>query len=333
MDEREIAKLKSAFGAASARLLLFDYDGTLVNYTPVPSTATLPEDVSVLLRRLSSFPFTEIFIISGRSYRDIESLVGHLPVKIIAEHGAMIREKGIWKREVEDDGLWKKSVLPVFNQVTQSCQHSYIEEKIYSLTWHYRAAAPESGYENSRRLIGLLNNILPSLGLKLLDGNKVVEVMKSVVGKGRAVKELVGNEDHDFILAIGDEPTVENKPFTEASFNDAWNQYISVLENSGKSRISVFLKESPIKFLSEVKVEIELKSQLEKDTIEEERMEMIPMLRKQLQNFELDIVFTINKDRIVHLGKVSKSDQLKRMVEKNPNLGDFVQGLGLEIDY
>jgi trehalose 6-phosphate synthase/phosphatase len=209
MDEREIAKLKSAFGAASARLLLFDYDGTLVNYTPVPSTATLPEDVSVLLRRLSSFPFTEIFIISGRSYRDIESLVGHLPVKIIAEHGAMIREKGIWKREVEDDGLWKKSVLPVFNQVTQSCQHSYIEEKIYSLTWHYRAAAPESGYENSRRLIGLLNNILPSLGLKLLDGNKVVEVMKSVVGKGRAVKELVGNEDHDFILAIGDDATDE----------------------------------------------------------------------------------------------------------------------------
>lgn len=159
-------------------------------------------------------------------------------------------------------------------------------------------------------------------------GKSAIEKLKEKIAQQ---KELEQKQVQ--VSDTNDEPTVENKAFTEASFNDAWNQYISLLENSGKSRISVFLKESPIKFLSEVKVEIELKSQLEKDTIEEERMEMIPMLRKQLQNFELDIVFTINKDRIVHLGKVSKSDQLKRMVEKNPNLGDFVQGLGLEIDY
>jgi len=159
-------------------------------------------------------------------------------------------------------------------------------------------------------------------------GKSAIDKLKEKIAQQ---KELEQNQVQ--VIDNNDEPTVENKPFTEASFTDAWNQYISLLENSGKSRISVFLKESPIKFLSEIKVEIELKSQLEKDTIEEERMEMIPMLRKQLQNFELDIVFTINKDRIVHLGKVSKSDQLKRMVEKNPNLGDFVQGLGLEIDY
>jgi trehalose 6-phosphate synthase/phosphatase len=209
MDYEEIAKLKAAFGKASARLLLFDYDGTLVDYTPVPATATLPEEICGMLRQLSLFPGTEIVIISGRGYRDIETLAGHLPLRIIAEHGAMIRENGDWKREVEDDGLWKKTVLPVFNQVTQWCRYSYIEEKNYSLTWHYRASEPESGYENSRRLIKLLKNILPSLGLKLLDGNKVVEVMKSVVGKGRAVKELVGNEEHDFILAIGDDATDE----------------------------------------------------------------------------------------------------------------------------
>jgi trehalose 6-phosphate synthase/phosphatase len=209
MDEREIAKLKTAFNKASGRLVLLDYDGTLVNYTLVPSTATLPENVSDLLRLIASLPATTIVIITGRGYSDIEILLKSLPVKIIAEHGAMIRNKGIWKREIDDDGLWKKSVWPLFNQVTQLCRYSYIEEKAYSLTWHYRAADVEEGIINSQILIGLLNNIIPSLGLKLLNGNKVVEVMKAGVGKGKAVKRLVERMNYDFILSVGDDATDE----------------------------------------------------------------------------------------------------------------------------
>jgi hypothetical protein len=83
----------------------------------------------------------------------------------------------------------------------------------------------------------------------------------------------------------------------------------------------------------EEKIEVELKSQLESEMMEEERLELIPFFRKQLQNTLLDIVFTINKERIQHMAKLTKPDQLKKMVGKNPILGEFVQGLGLEIDY
>ncbi len=209
MYDREIAELKESFGKALGRLLLFDYDGTLVNYTAVPSEALLPGQVSGLLRRLSEIPRTSIFIITGRGFRDIEKLIDTLPLNIIAEHGAMIRENGIWNKQVEDDGSWKKSVLPLFDEATLLCLHSYVEEKRYSLTWHYRTADPESGLVNSRRLICLLNNIIPVLGLKLLDGNKVVEVMKAEVGKGHAVKRLVDGMSYDFILSVGDDATDE----------------------------------------------------------------------------------------------------------------------------
>ena len=129
------------------------------------------------------------------------------------------------------------------------------------------------------------------------------------------------------------EAKVDNKPFTEEEFKEVWTNYLNKLENGGKSRYTAFLKESPINFASPIKVEIELKSQLESEMMEEERMDLIPFLRKTLQNFDLEINFTINKDRIVHLSRVSKSDQLKRMIDKKPELGDLVQGLGLEIDY
>jgi hypothetical protein len=52
-----------------------------------------------------------------------------------------------------------------------------------------------------------------------------------------------------------------------------------------------------------------------------------------LKNANFELKFKVNKDRIVQLNKVSKADQLKMMIDKNPIIGEFVQGLGLEIDY
>jgi trehalose 6-phosphate synthase/phosphatase len=209
MKERETAKLIEDFRKASHKLMLFDYDGTLVNYTPVPETALLPESVYALIERLATDRNSTVFIITGRGYRDIENLVEDLPVNIIAEHGAMIRENGVWKRRVRDDGSWKKSIFPIFRQITLLCQDSFIEEKAFSLTWHYRSADPDSGYLWSRELISLLNNNISILGLKLLDGNKVVEVMKAGVGKGKAVRKLVEGMNYDFILSAGDDVTDE----------------------------------------------------------------------------------------------------------------------------
>lgn len=209
MDQKETAQLKEEFRKASRKLMLFDYDGTLVNYTPVPETALLPESVSAIIDRLAADPDATIYIITGRGYRDIENLIEDLPINIIAEHGAMIRKNGVWKSIAKDDGSWKKSILPLFRQITLSCPDSFIEEKTFSATWHYRTADPDSGYLKSRELIGLLNNIIPLFGLKLLDGNKVVEVMRSEVGKGNAVKRLVESTNYDFILSVGDDATDE----------------------------------------------------------------------------------------------------------------------------
>ncbi|MBP7511089.1 MAG: DNA polymerase III subunit gamma/tau [Bacteroidia bacterium] len=159
-------------------------------------------------------------------------------------------------------------------------------------------------------------------------GKSTIEKLREQVAKQKENEQQNANQQAEKV-----EEKVDNKPFTEGEFTSIWEAYILKLESTGKSRIASFLKESPVKFLENEKVEVELKSSLESEIMEDERMEMIPYLRKELQNFAFDLQFSINKDRIQHLSKVSKPDQLKRMVEKNPILGDFVQGLGLEIDY
>ena len=161
------------------------------------------------------------------------------------------------------------------------------------------------------------------------NGSKsTLERLKEQVNKQKELNAQQQIQEENVALVVE-----ENKPFTLESFSIEWFSYIEQLEKTGKSRLAAFLKDSPLKQIGNEKMEVELKSQLESEMMEEERLDLIPYFRKNLKNTLLDIVFTINKDRMPQMTKLTKPDQLKKMVNKNPMLGDFVQGLGLEIDY
>ena len=197
------------YRSATSRVILLDYDGTLVDYTAIPDTSGLTESLSVILKKLVETPQTALFIITGRSYQDLDKIFYDLPVDIIAEHGAMIREGGIWKNQINNNSEWKGTINPILDEITSSCPKSFIEEKSFSLAWHYRNAEFHCGSEQSRKLIIRLEKIIHLYNLKILDGNKVVEIIPSYVGKGNAVKKLLEQNSFDFILSIGDDVTDE----------------------------------------------------------------------------------------------------------------------------
>jgi trehalose 6-phosphate synthase/phosphatase len=209
MASRKEAEIIKKYSSAKNRLVLLDYDGTLVDYTTLPETAELPENLSEILARLIDDPLTNIFIITGRGHKDIDKLLINLPVNVIAEHGAFMKNDGVWTNMVNNLLLWKEEVIPVFDKITAVCPNSYTEEKDYSLTWHYRNADQDLGYTCSRELIQLLKNKIHYFDLKILDGNKVVEVLSNGTGKGLAVKKLFEQGSFDFVLSIGDDVTDE----------------------------------------------------------------------------------------------------------------------------
>lgn len=203
------AELTEKYRNASRRLVLLDYDGTLVNYTPIPDSARLSEHLFDILIKLVDTPHTEVFIITGRGYQDIDKILNHLQVNIIAEHGAMIKESGTWMNQINNTASWKETIIPILKQITLKCPGSFIEEKTYSLAWHYRNAESLAGITNSRELISILDKIIHSYNLKILDGNKVVEIMSGEVGKGIAVERLFEQKHYDFVLSVGDDTTDE----------------------------------------------------------------------------------------------------------------------------
>jgi len=209
MDINTESEIKEKFRNAKNRLVLLDYDGTLVKHTPLPETAILPEHMSDIIIKLVDNPQTKIFIITGRGRSDIDKFLDHIPINIIAEHGAMVKMEGVWKNQIINNLSWKKQIMPVLNQITATCPESYIEEKNFSLTWHYRNADPDLGYSSSRELIRLLQERIHSYNLRILDGNKVVEILTNETGKGTAVKKLFEQNTYDFVLSIGDDATDE----------------------------------------------------------------------------------------------------------------------------
>jgi trehalose 6-phosphate synthase/phosphatase len=209
MEKSIREEIKEKYRAANRRLVLLDYDGTLVKHTSIPYTTRLSEHLFDILIKIVGTPQTELFIITGRSFKEIDKILDHLPIDIIAEHGAMIKENGIWKNKINENCAWKETIIPILNQVTSSCPNSFVEEKSYSLTWHYRNAELQSGFDYSRELIRILESTLKSFNLKILDGNKVVEIMTKEVGKGRAVQKLFEQNNYDFTLSIGDDVTDE----------------------------------------------------------------------------------------------------------------------------
>jgi trehalose 6-phosphate synthase/phosphatase len=204
-------KLASDFQESDKALLLLDYDGTLVPFSPRPADAMPETNLLRLLERFAKNPRNEVVLISGRDKDTLESWFGGLNVGLVAEHGVWIKEKGgEWETIETLTSEWKEEVHPILESWVDRTPGSFIEEKEFSLVWHYRRADPELGELRARELINNLTNITANLNLHVLEGNKVVEVKNTDINKGRAALRWISREEWDFILALGDDWTDED---------------------------------------------------------------------------------------------------------------------------
>jgi trehalose 6-phosphate synthase/phosphatase len=195
--------------APGTRLLLLDFDGTLVDFTSDIGGTIPSEELLDILSKTGVVPDNHMVIITGRRRDDIERLIGKIPADIIAEHGAMIRQNQKWRILLEDNTEWKKEVFSLLRKFCDICPNSMIEEKSYSIAWHYRIAEQETGIASSRALISELKKIAVRYNLIIFDGNKVVEVISRKINKGIAVQYLLEKRKYDHILALGDDKTDE----------------------------------------------------------------------------------------------------------------------------
>jgi trehalose 6-phosphate synthase/phosphatase len=218
-----------AYRRASRRLLMIDYDGTLVPFAGQPWQAVPPPVVMRLLTSLAAEPHNCVAVTSGRTAEDLNRWFGAIKgLWLIAEHGAEVKSplEASWeplRSEVSTD--WKSTVMPILEHFVDRTPGSFVEEKKYGVVWHYRMAEPEFGAWLANELVSMLEAMLAETDLRAFRGDKVVEVKPVWANKGEALDRLLAVlSSPDFLFAAGDDRTDED--LFEHMPTEAWTVHI-----------------------------------------------------------------------------------------------------------
>jgi len=205
---KSISKL---YSNASKRIIFLDYDGTLVNFNSDINKASPDPALYELLAKLTADGSNEIVIISGRNYEKMEEWFGNSGVHMIAEHGVWQKQKqGTWTSIMGLTDQWKEDIFPILNTYVERTPGAFIEEKSFSLVWHYRKVPKGLGDLRASELVNNLGYLIKDKALQLLPGNKVIEVKNMEINKGKAALTQMLNKDYDFVMAVGDDHTDED---------------------------------------------------------------------------------------------------------------------------
>ncbi|HQT24711.1 MAG: bifunctional alpha,alpha-trehalose-phosphate synthase (UDP-forming)/trehalose-phosphatase [Sphingobacteriales bacterium 17-39-43] len=243
VDQRIAKTIITRYSTTSKRIIFLDYDGTLVNFNTDINKASPDSGLYQLLAKLSSDKANEIVLISGRDHHKMDEWFGNSGVHIIAEHGVWQKEVGgKWTSIMGLTDSWKEEIFPILNTYVERTPGSFIEEKSFSLVWHFRKVPKDLGDLRVSELVNNLVYLTKDKGLQLLPGNKVIEIKNIEINKGKAALNFMFKKDYDFIMAIGDDHTDEDifKALPDSAYTFKVGSSLSAarfyLRNSGDVR-------------------------------------------------------------------------------------------------
>lgn len=210
LTDNRLNSILEDYSKAKKRLMFLDYDGTLAGFHNDPQKASPDKEMYELLDALSHQEGTDVYLISGRDKETFTKWFLPKKYNMIVEHGVWISKGGEdfhLLENVKND--WMVKIRPVLESFVDRTPGSFIEEKNYSLAWHYRKTDPDFGSLRATELSEVLTSLIGTDDLSVLNGNKVMEVKSSNVNKGRASVRILGEDDYDFVFAIGDDWTDE----------------------------------------------------------------------------------------------------------------------------
>ena len=204
-------RITADYRRSQNRLLLFDYDGTLQPIVSKPEDAIPSQDTLQLLDQLSQDPNNHVVVISGRDKATLKLWLGSLPITLVAEHGAWVRfhDHIQWKQMTQQKPVWKDKVRTLFTHYAQQTPGAFVENKDWSMVWHYRNASPFYAQKSLVALRRLLKPIAAKEKLRVQENKKNIEIRPLDISKSHSVQEWLLGE-HDFVLAIGDDTTDED---------------------------------------------------------------------------------------------------------------------------
>ena len=204
-------KLIRLFHKAKQKILFLDYDGTLSPLVKHPILAKPSNECLMTLAGLAKIHDLDLVLISGRAKDTLEDWFQIKNINLVAEHGAWVKMSGDkWRTLKPLSSDWKPQILSLLQMYSTRIAGTFVEEKDYSVCWHYRNADQSSAAVIVKELTDDLVNLTANSDLHVMQGNKVIEVKISGISKGIAALQFLAKKRYNFILAAGDDLTDED---------------------------------------------------------------------------------------------------------------------------
>lgn len=211
LSPEQVKEVVSDFRQSTSRLILLDYDGTLQPFrrSPNPTLARPSPRLKTMLRKIAKQPHTKLYIISGRQKDVLDRWFSDISgIGLIAEHGAYIKDEHGWKKRQPDYD--KRAIVELLRSYARRTPGAFVEEKDFSVVWHYRNVNPELAYIRNGSLEHELQELVSGTEFEVERGHMILEVKPQNINKGEAIATLSSAYPSDFIFCAGDDYTDED---------------------------------------------------------------------------------------------------------------------------
>ncbi|RCV11584.1 hypothetical protein SETIT_2G197800v2 [Setaria italica] len=212
-----VEHLVSAYRRTTKRVILLDYDGTLM---PQTSFGKSPTSKTIdMLNSLCRDKNNMIFLVSTKSRMTLNEWFSPCEnLGLAAEHGYFLRLRrdAEWETCVPViDCSWKQIAELVMKTYTETTDGSTIEDKETAIVWSYEDADPDFGSCQAKELHDHLESVLSNEPVSVKAGLNHVEVKPQGVSKGLVAKRILSTMQErgdlpDFILCVGDDRSDED---------------------------------------------------------------------------------------------------------------------------
>jgi trehalose 6-phosphate phosphatase len=173
----------------SRNALLFDVDGTLLDLASRPEDVLVPPKLRENLARLNTLCSGAVGLVSGRKLAIIDRLFLPLSLTTVGAHGAELQRKPGGPIEQCAPPLSER-VRKAFADLGALDPRIVVEDKTYTLAFHYRAARDRAA-ELIERARECLKPFEPQF--VMLCGKDIVEIKSGAFSKGTALRRLLAN--------------------------------------------------------------------------------------------------------------------------------------------
>jgi trehalose 6-phosphate synthase/phosphatase len=210
LDKPLIDTIKESYRNARRRLIVLDYDGTLVPLVKDPQLSVPGTKLLNILSKLTNNPKNKVLINSGRDPETLDNWLGQLSIDMAAEHGAFYKTDNRWYENAIKKPNFNQELFDTLEIITEKTPGSHIERKKTSIVWHYRNCDAWLADLREKQLTDALIPVCTRAGLQIMKGNKIVEIKDPLINKGNEIIRVMEQNTYDFFLAMGDDVTDED---------------------------------------------------------------------------------------------------------------------------